>query len=204
MILGRNGLLDALARGWIVIKPEPVKIGTNSIDLRLGDTLFTYGPGRMTIDGVNFLDPKQLPELLEVPKIAVPDPQNIDKIVEAWPLVPGRLYLGATHEWTSTSNLVPWIDGRSSLGRLGISVHVTAGRGDVGFSGKWTLEIFVVEPVLLYCDDVAKCQVTYFQVSDELPLQSDLLFLASYEEQSSSYVNAQDTGPVGSRLYKQK
>ena len=54
-----------------------------------------------------------------------------------------KLYLGRTIEYTETHNLVPMLEGRSSVGRLGLFVHVTAGFGDVGFKGYWTLEIFV-------------------------------------------------------------
>jgi dCTP deaminase len=65
-------------------------------------------------------------------------------------LKPGELYLAQTMEHTVTKNLVPVISGRSSIGRLGINVHATAGFGDVGFSGYWTLELFVVRPVIVY------------------------------------------------------
>ena len=58
-------------------------------------------------------------------------------------LKPNKLYLGRTKEHTKTQNLVPMLEGRSSIGRLGLFVHITAGFGDVGFEGYWTLEIFV-------------------------------------------------------------
>lgn len=48
---------------------------------------------------------------------------------------PGRLYLGSTLEYTKTDKFVPMLEGRSSVGRLGLYIHVTAGFGDVGFSG---------------------------------------------------------------------
>jgi len=65
-------------------------------------------------------------------------------------LNPGELYLGRTVEYTETKNLIPMIEGRSSIGRLGIFVHATAGFGDVGFKGYWTLEISCVKPVIIY------------------------------------------------------
>ena len=51
----------------------------------------------------------------------------------------GVLYLGATVEYTESNKLVPAIEGRSSLARMGLQVHVTAGFGDNGFCGEWTL-----------------------------------------------------------------
>ena len=53
-------------------------------------------------------------------------------------------------EYTETYGYVPKIDGRSTTGRLGIIVHITAGFGDNGFKGKWTLEITVTHPVIVY------------------------------------------------------
>src|SRR5262249_20393969 len=57
---------------------------------------------------------------------------------------------GRTLERTETYNLVPMLEGRSSVGRLGLFVHITAGFGDVGFRGVWTLEMFAVQPVRVY------------------------------------------------------
>ena len=65
-------------------------------------------------------------------------------------LNPNFGYLGSTVEYTETFNLFPYIDGKSSCGRNFISVHQTAGRGDDGFCGNWTLEIRVSQPTILY------------------------------------------------------
>ena len=72
-------------------------------------------------------------------------------------LQPGTLYLGRTLEYTETHGMVPMLEGRSSVGRLGLFVHVTAGFGDIGFCGYWTLEMFAVQPVRIYAG-VAICQ----------------------------------------------
>jgi len=74
-----------------------------------------------------------------------------------------QLYLGRTCERTETHNLVPMIEGRSSIGRLGLFVHVTAGFGDVGFCGYWTLEMFAVQPIRIY-PGVAICQIFYHDI----------------------------------------
>lgn len=59
-------------------------------------------------------------------------------------------YLGSTVEYTETRNLFPYIDGKSSVGRNFILNHHTAGRGDDGFCGEWTLEIRVLYPTVVY------------------------------------------------------
>ncbi|MEM6331002.1 MAG: dCTP deaminase [Planctomycetota bacterium] len=82
-------------------------------------------------------------------------------------LSPNQLYLGRTAEKTTTHNLVPQIEGRSSVGRLGLFVHVTAGFGDVGFSGYWTLEMFAVQPVRIY-PGVPICQIFYHELTGEV------------------------------------
>ena len=82
-------------------------------------------------------------------------------------LSPNQLYLGRTVERTATHNLVPMIEGRSSVGRLGLFVHVTAGFGDVGFEGFWTLEMFAVQPVRIY-PGIRICQIFYHEINGEV------------------------------------
>ncbi|MFV0443295.1 MAG: dCTP deaminase [Planctomycetaceae bacterium] len=82
-------------------------------------------------------------------------------------LHPNQLYLARTVERTETHNLVPMIEGRSSVGRLGLFVHVTAGFGDVGFCGYWTLEMFAVQPVRIY-PGVEIAQIFYHDVEGEV------------------------------------
>jgi dCTP deaminase len=134
MILGGLEIKRLVDRREIVISPfDERHLGPNSYDVHLGDKLMRYDLGG------NILDPENLPPLVEATR-------HKDK---GWFLEPGVLYLGNTVEYTETTNLVPMIEGRSSIGRLGVSIHATAGFGDVGFCGRWTLEISVVMPVFL-------------------------------------------------------
>ncbi len=97
-------------------------------------------------------------------------------------LSPNQLYLGRTAERTVTHNLVPQIEGRSSVGRLGLFVHITAGFGDVGFAGYWTLEIFAVQPVRIY-PGTSICQIFYHELTGAI------------EEYSSKYQHNHDIQP---------
>lgn len=81
-------------------------------------------------------------------------------------LKPRTLYLGRTVEYTRTESYAPMLEGRSSVGRLGLFVHVTAGFGDVGFAGYWTLEIFCVQPVRIY-PFVEICQLYFHTIEGE-------------------------------------
>lgn len=131
-MLTGNEIRIQVESGNIKIEPyDPENIGPNSYDVRLADTLMVYTEA--------VLDPRQDNRYRE---IKIPP--------EGLVLLPGRLYLGKTVEWTSNHGYIPMYEGRSSLGRLGISSHITAGFGDVGFQGNWTLEISVVQPVRIY------------------------------------------------------
>jgi dCTP deaminase len=126
----------------IVIEPWPAHIGPNSVDLHLGTEMLVYSQPKLQIVSpmsggvIPVLDPNDLPDLLPMP------------VTESgeWILEPGYLYLGHTAEYTETRGLVPYLDGRSSTGRLGVAGHVTAGRGDDEFMGQWTTEMFVIGP----------------------------------------------------------
>lgn len=88
---------------------------------------------------------------------------------EGMVLQPGKLYLGRTVEYTETDAYVPMLEGRSSIGRLGLFVHITAGFGDVGFSGYWTLEMFCVQPIRIY-PGVQICQIFYHSIEGDYDL----------------------------------
>lgn len=95
-------------------------------------------------------------------------------------LEPNRLYLGRTVEYTETHNLVPMLEGRSSIGRLGLFVHVTAGFGDIGFAGFWTLEIFAIQPIRIY-PGVEICQIFYHTVDPEYAARQPREYKGKYQ-----------------------
>lgn len=103
-------------------------------------------------------------------------------------LEPNRLYLGRTNEFTKTEKFVPMLEGRSSTGRLGLFIHVTAGFGDIGFAGYWTLEIFCVQPIKVY-PNTQICQIYYHDILGEYDLYK-----------SGKYQN--NTGIQPSLMYK--
>jgi dCTP deaminase len=136
--LGRNIVIDPFNEG---------QLNPNSYNLTLHDELMTYEELVLDMRKAN-----------RVRRITVPP--------EGLVLNPNQLYLGRTIERTETHNLVPMIEGRSSVGRLGLFVHVTAGFGDVGFCGYWTLEMFAVQPVRIY-PGVSICQIFYHQIAGD-------------------------------------
>jgi dCTP deaminase len=104
--------------------------------------LFKNSPHLFDPRNPNFLIDPTNPEHHETIEIKIPESGYI--------LSPYIGYLGATLEYTETRNLFPYIDGKSSVGRNFILNHHTAGRGDDGFCGEWTLEIRVLYPTVVY------------------------------------------------------
>lgn len=149
--------------GRVVIEPPPERAGPNSVDLHLAPTLLVYGCGALVLRGRgDDTVPAFGSQILDARE---PNPTTRIGIPEGGiVLQPGVLYLGSTVERTFTPDHVPYVDGRSSIGRLGIFVHCTAGRGDVGFRGNWTLEITCTHPVRIYAG-MRIAQLTLHEVS---------------------------------------
>lgn len=148
MILSGLEIKKQVLNGKIEIEPFDEKyVNPNSYNLRLHNELLVY------TDKV--LDMKKP---LNTKMIVIPE----DGLI----LEPGILYLGRTFEKTSTNQYVPMLEGRSSVGRLGLYIHVTAGFGDIGFSGYWTLEIQCVQPVKIY-PMVEICQIYYHTIDGD-------------------------------------
>ena len=148
MILTGKEIEQRLGKDIII---DPFKIdlvNPNSYNLRLHDELLVY-------ENVELDMRKNNPtKLLKIPESGL--------LLEA-----GKLYLGRTLEYTETHNLVPMLEGRSSIGRLGMSIHITAGFGDVGFCGFWTLEIHALQPIKIY-PYVEVCQIFYHTVLGDI------------------------------------
>jgi dCTP deaminase len=148
MILSGEMIRQKLG-GDILIEPfDPKHLNPNSYNLTLHDEIMTYEEVVLDMRKSN-----------RVRRLMIPSAGLV--------LTPNQLYLGRTVERTETHNLVPMIEGRSSIGRLGLFVHVTAGFGDVGFCGYWTLEMFAVQPVRIY-SGVPICQIFYHQIAGEI------------------------------------
>ena len=171
MILSGNEIRKRQG-GDIIIKPfDEKQINPNSYNVKLHDELLVYKQKNYYLD---------MKKDNETEAIKIPETGLL--------LDPGRLYLGRTVEYTETRNLVPKIEGRSSIGRLGLAVHVTAGFGDVGFCGYWTLELFCIHPVLIY-PFVKIGQICYHTVSED------------YEGYNGKYQN--NTNVQASRLNRE-
>jgi dCTP deaminase len=149
-------------------------LGTNSYDVHLGKWLALYDEAVLDAKKHNTITHFEIPE-------------------EGYVLIPGKLYLGATEEYTETHNAVPFLEGKSSTGRLGIDIHATAGKGDVGFCNHWTLEISVAMPVRVYVG-MPIGQLIYFQVEGEIN--------NFYNRKPNAKYNQRTDKPVESMMWK--
>ena len=177
MILTDKTIIDEISEGNIVIEPfNPEYLGTNSYDLTLHNTLILYTDSVLDVRKKNLSAPMVIPP-------------------EGLILQPNIIYLASTVEYTETFRHVPVIQGKSSLGRLGLFVHVTAGFGDVGFKGHWTLELLTVQPLKIY-PGMKIAQLTYQDIS-EMPN-------ISYDKKQDAKYSNQGKDPVASKNYLNK
>jgi dCTP deaminase len=123
------------------------RLNPNSYNLALHDELLVYE--EVVLDAAS---PNRY-RRLEIP------PQGLT-------LQPNMLYLGRTVEYTETRSFVPMIQGRSSLGRLGLFINPGGSVGDVGYCGTWTLEMHCVQPVRIY-PNMQVCQIYYLSLEGE-------------------------------------
>ncbi len=140
MVLSDRSLKDELAAGRIVIEPfDPVDIQPASIDVHLGDGFRVFRNSRYP-----FIDPNvSQPELTELITASVAEP---------FVLHPGEFVLATTLEKvTLPDNILGRLEGKSTLGRIGLLIHSTAGYVDPGWVGYLTLELSNVAnlPILL-------------------------------------------------------
>jgi dCTP deaminase len=177
MILTDQQILTEIESGNIVIEPyDRSCLGTNSYDVHLGRYLATYRDKVLDARKHNEIDVFEIPE-------------------EGFVLQPGVLYLGVTEEYTESHAHVPFLEGKSSVGRLGIDIHATAGKGDIGFCNTWTLEISVSMPVRVYYL-MPVGQLIYFSVQGDVE--------TFYNRKPNAKYNERTVKPVESMMWKNK
>jgi len=175
MILTDQEILNCMEKGEIVVSPFRREcLGSNSYDVHLGSTLATYVDGILDAKKHNLITTFEIPE-------------------EGFVLQPDTLYLGVTQEYTESFKHVPFLEGKSSVGRLGIDIHATAGKGDIGFCNYWTLEISVKQAVRVYTG-MPVGQLIYFEVKGSI--------LTPYNKKTSAKYNEKTQRPVESMMWK--
>lgn len=147
MILSGNEIQARLGSDIVIEPYEPSQLNPNSYNLRLHNELLVYEEIVLDMRRPN-----------RHRRLTIP-PEGLE-------LHPNKLYLGRTLERTETHNLVPMLEGRSSVGRLGLFVHITAGFGDIGFCGYWTLELVAVQPIRIY-PGIEICQIFYHTIEGQ-------------------------------------
>ncbi len=175
MILSDKKIIEEIQKKTIVIIPFDKKnMGGNSYDVHLSENFATYI--NKTLDAKKHNKIKHF----KIPKTG-------------YVLKPGKLYLGATLEYTETHKHVPFLEGKSSTGRLGIDIHATAGKGDVGFCGYWTLEISTSIPVRIY-PNMPIGQLIYYKVEGKVE--------RLYHQKKNAKYSHQENLPKESMMWK--
>jgi len=175
MILSDKKILEEVEKGNIVITPFDISnMGGNSYDVHLSKYFAQYIDKEIDAKKHNQIKHFEIPE-------------------EGFVLRPGELYLGSTLEYTESHKHVPFLEGKSSTGRLGIDIHATAGKGDVGFCGFWTLEISTSIPVRIY-PGMPIGQLIYYVVDGEVE--------RIYSKKVNAKYSHQDKLPKESMMWK--
>lgn len=175
MILSDQKILEEMKKGTIVIEPFDISnMGGNSYDVHLSKYLAQY------VDKT--LDAKKHNKIkhFEIPK-------------KGFVLKPGQLYLGSILEYNESHKHVPFLEGKSSTGRLGIDIHATAGKGDVGFCGYWTLELSASKPVRVYAG-MPIAQLIYYVVQGKVNTM--------YNKKKNAKYSYQEKKPKESMMWK--
>ncbi|TVR82217.1 MAG: dCTP deaminase [Chitinophagaceae bacterium] len=177
MILSDKRILEEMEKGTIKIEPFKENcLGTNSYDVHLSKHLAVYKDRVLDAKAHNTIISVEIPE-------------------EGYVLQPNTLYLGVTEEYTETHAHVPFLEGKSSIGRLGIDIHATAGKGDVGYCNTWTLEISCAQPVRVYAG-MPIGQLIYFAVEGEIKNY--------YHSKQNAKYNERSIKPIESMMWKNK
>ena len=177
MILSDKRILEEIEKGNILIEPfQRESLGTNSYDVHLGRYMKVYTS--------RVLDARQHNETEE---LIIPP--------EGYVIYPNSLYLCVTEEYTETHRHVPFLEGKSSVGRLGIDIHATAGKGDVGYCNTWTLEISCSQPVRIYAG-MPIGQLIYFNVEGDID--------QFYNKKKNAKYTQRTVKPIESMMWKNK
>lgn len=153
-ILSDRAIQKAVQERAITIDPyDDAHLNPASYDLTLGDGVTVYrdwvdvsGEPERETDGEHLFSRSVTHDVRQKPA-TITFRMTSEK---GWILKPGIGYLMHTRERVGTERFVPVLDGKSSLGRLFVQVHVTAGYGDPGFEGQYTLEVLATHPVRLF------------------------------------------------------
>lgn len=192
MRLSDGDIESLLDSGQLEITPRPPaeRISSVTVDLRLGQQFTPFRGDRVPY--IDLAGPKAaLSESLEQ---VMGDPINLP-VGEPFFLQPHELVLAVTHEAvTIPDNLVGWLDGRSSLARLGLMVHATAHRIDPGWRGKIVLECYNASRITLALRPGMLIGALSFETLSSPALRP-------YHRRADAKYHGQD-GAVGSRIHQ--
>ncbi|HVZ58463.1 MAG TPA: dCTP deaminase [Patescibacteria group bacterium] len=188
MILSDRDIKKRLKEKTIVIKPAPdlkEQLGSNSLDLRLGNSFRIFDHSKFA-----YIDPFNKNISSDVTR------EVIVKKGESFIIQPGDFVLGTTIEFVELpDDLVGSLEGRSSIGRLGVIIHSTAASVECGFRGHITLELANMGkmPVALY-PGMRICSIAFAEMSSpaEVPY---------YKKKNAKYVG--QLGPGESKIHKE-
>jgi dCTP deaminase len=169
MILTGKQIIEEVRRGRIIIDPfDEAYVNPNSYNFTLSDTFLVYDAPTLDAKAQN--------------KTRVVKMENGQIVLE-----PYRLYLASTRERLGSQFYAPTYAARSSVARLGMFINLSAPLGDIGFVGRWTLQLFALHPLRVY-EGMRIGQMMFWHPSGER-----IIYSGKYQGAS---------GPMSSQIYK--
>jgi dCTP deaminase len=169
MILTGDKIVREVKKKRIIIDPFSIEqVNPNSYNFRLGEKIKIYQNRILDVKKNNKT------KTITIPK-------------EGLILMPNVLYLGHTFEIMGSDFYVPIIRGRSSIGRMGLFINITADLIDIGSVNQWTLQLHATQPIKIY-PNIQIGQVTFWKVKGDIDL-----YKGKYQG---------SCGPMESQMYK--
>lgn len=169
MILTGSEIKKEVKKGRIIIDPfNDSQLNPNSYNFRIGDTIKVYKNRLLDVKKINTT------YTIKIPKSGL--------VLETY-----KLYLGHTAEVMGSNTFVPIIRGRSSTGRLGLFIHITADLIDIGSINQWTLMMHCIQRMIIY-PGMLIGQVTFWEPKGKI-----ILYNGKYQG---------SVGPMESQIFK--
>jgi len=194
MLLNDKEILELIKKKELIIKPfDEKQLQPASVDLRLGNRFRVFRRGRVEIiDPKNFKDDLIKEIELENSRVEIHKYSEVIEVSDYFIIYPGEFVLASIYEYIELPRYIAaQLHGKSSIARLGLIIHTSAGWVDPGYKGHLTLELYNTNhlPIKLYVG-MPIAQLQLFRINEPL---------RDYKEKGGKYYN--EKGATSSKIY---
>jgi len=165
MILGDIAIENYLKQGSGVIGYKPENINPNSVDLTLNSKMSVYSNYDLDCRKKNEVQPIEITEEGFTLKPNIVYLVSTNESIDLKPMEFEKTICSTGTKYKAKKDICAKVEGKSSLGRLGMLAHITAGWIDAGFKGSLVLELAVIQPLRIY-PNMKICQVAFYECTE--------------------------------------